>query len=527
MGFWSRLFGARETDDQKIARAKQHLDDDEPKLAIAIVARLAGPEADEIRRRAAAAEDLLDARAGMRPAVSIEPDPDDPLRAANQPPDDENGRGDPYRDPAKRPKRKKAPRPPAPAPGSISIQYGADGSTTIGTGDGAITLNAPISDDDGRPRSTDALDVARRVLASTAAHELDPRGYAFVEAALVLARAGEALPRITHPNRRAIAELAVAASTRDPERIAALVRAASPDVAEDVAWFVTPLAVRFAARELGALALEGLVRPSWMLIEALVHDDPATCARIVGQTGNALFAGEALLLGDIPGLAWTDWRQATADQEGWRALEIRRLARRGEVDAALALEQVHAGEHGPHYAATLDLARALARLDAASAVEKVAALDPIVDNAGWLTGLTREGHGGEIVDDWIAALGPLTYDPFGHFAETLAACIALGDPERARRCIAKGGPTGWQIACAAHDPLALVRERDQLLAACYERVQPSVVAGRAVPHGMMPFGAGHVVIQPAWLAFTDPQPIETLALVAGLGDDMPRWANLR
>jgi hypothetical protein len=527
VGFWSRLFGERETAEQKLARARGHVDDGEPNLALAIVEPLDGPEVDELRHRARALAERLDRDRALRENPRrIGPDRDDPLRAANAPPsigpdpDDplrDEDLDDPYRGAAKEGKRRNQP---TLQPGELSIQFGADGSTTIGTGDGAVTLNAPISDDDGRPRSADALDVAGRVLASTGAQELDTRGFAFVEACVVCVRAGQDLPRMSNPQRAAIAGLVVAAHSREPARIAAFIRAAHPAVAEDVAWFATPLAVQFAAKELGALVLDGLVKPTTVLLEALVRDEPRLCAEIVTKVGEPWLIGEALLLGELPGLTWADCRQPT---EEWRALEIRRLVRTGELDAALALEQTHADEHGPHYTATFELARALAKLDAASATTKVLALDPHIDYAGWLTGLARAGIGVEVVDRWIEALDSFTYDPFTHFAQTLAACIDLGDVTRARHSIAKGGPTGWQIACAAHDALGRAHDRQSLLAACYERAPAGVVAGRAVAYGAFPFGAGKIVSQPAWLAFTDPHPIETLALVAALGGDMPRW----
>lgn len=168
-------------------------------------------------------------------------------------------------------------------------------------------------------------------------------------------------------------------------------------------------------------------------------------------------------------------------------------------------------------------------MDPARALAKLRTFDPIVDYAGWLAGVIRARVDGaaEVVDVWIDAIGPLTYDPYAHFAEALAACIELADVERTRRCIAKAGPTGWQLACAARDALARTTAREQLLAACYERVPPGVVAGRGIPFGAFPFAVGKVVLQPAWLAFTEPHPIETLAVVAALGDDSPRWLTSR
>ena len=163
MGFWSRWFGGeRETDAQKLDRARQHLDDGEPKLALAIVERIAGPEADEVRTRARAVEDGLVTRAEVRPERSIAPDGEDLRRGSvddSEPRPAKQSRppGDPYRDPARQPKQKKQPKPPKPAPGDLQIQFGADGSTTFVTGDGALTLNAPNTRISARTPSATAI----------------------------------------------------------------------------------------------------------------------------------------------------------------------------------------------------------------------------------------------------------------------------------------------------------------------------------------------------------------------------------
>jgi hypothetical protein len=346
----------------------------------------------------------------------------------------------------------------------------------------------------------------------------------------LIAHAGEPMPVQRDPHRQAVAALAVAANTREPERVAALIRTTAPEVADVLAWFATPLAVRFAAAELGALALQGLVTPTAALVEALIATDTETCLRLVEQTGDPLFAGEARLLAEAAGVdtpfAWVDWRLATTPEheQAWRALEIRRLART-DLDAALALEELHAGEVGPDHVATFELACALAAADPARALAVLAAFDPIVDYEGWLAGLVRARVDGiaAVVDDWIDAIGPATYDPYAHFAAVFAACIDLGDVARAQRCLVRAGPTGWQVACAAREALARSDRRDLMLAVCYERVPPATVAGRGIPFGALPFAAGKVVMQPAWLGFTEPHPIETLAIVAALGGDGPRW----
>ena len=508
-------------------------------IALSIVAALDGPEADELRVQARTMAERLDRgveeRANAPRPTAPEPDPDDPLRDGG----DEAPRrraappGDPYRDAAKRGKQPKPPARSKPPRGGLSIQFGADGSTTIGTDDGDVTLNAPISDDDGRPRSTDALDVARRLLASTSAQELDARAFAFVEACVVLARANEPLPAITDARRRAVAELAVAACTRDPARVVAVIRAARPDVAEDLAWFATPLALEFAAKELGQLALEGLVTTTTKLTEGLVAVDPALCLQVVERSNAPMLAAIVSLQAEdagneLPALAahWLDYNKIPdpAQSYTWRALRIRWLLRR-DLDAALAVADEDAGDTGPDFQGSIELAIHLAKLHPDRAVAKARQFTPHVDHAGWIVGLTRarvDGIGA-LLDDWIAKLTPATYDPWAYFAELLACCIEQGEVERVKRCIAAGGPTGWQIACAAHHAFAKAEDRGTLLAACYERVSPGCVAGRAMAAGMFTLGAGKMVRQPAWLAFTDPHPIETLALAAALGAAMPRW----
>jgi hypothetical protein len=53
---------------------------------------------------------------------------------------------------------------------------------------------------------------------------------------------------------------------------------------------------------------------------------------------------------------------------------------------------------------------------------------------------------------------------------------------------------------------------------------PAASAEPLIAFGAMPFGAGKMVHQPAWLVFGDPHPLETLAIPAALGDDAPSWA---
>lgn len=513
MGFFRKLFGGTaETEAQKLARARFHLDEHEPQLAARIVERLTGPEADEIRRRARELADGDDARLATKPARDITPsqaDRDDSDESAPAPSDPDRAPGGP------KPQRAKA--------DAALFTLGGDGSMRIATGDGGwLTLNAAQSDDDGGMRSRDGLAVARRLITSTGATELDPRAFAFVDAVRLLALAGEPTGEIADPRRRAVAELA-----REPARVAEIVKGASADVADALAWFATPLCVQFAAPGLAALALERRVAPTPTLIAALVRDDIETCVKIAGA--DALLHGEARLLAEHAGLdatrfEWRDWRVLAddADANEWRALEIRRLAS-VDLEAAVALEASHAAEVGTDEVASEAVARALARHDPARLWARLDTV-PIADDAGWLAGALGLAGIEAVIDRWIDAIGPSMYDPWAHFAAVLGACIELDDAARVRRCIAAGGPTGWQLAVAARTALARSPHPAAMLAVLYERAPAGIVSSRAVGHGMMPVAAGKVVMQPAWLAFSDPHPVETLAIVAALGPDTPRWS---
>lgn len=528
MGLWNKLLGERETSAQRLGRARQHVDDGEFEVAVHALAGIDGSEADEIRQRARNGIESRAERPETRNAVKAHgPDLDDPLL--------EHG-GPPYREPVK-PRRQKQPKQPKASRGELVIHgIAADGSTTYEVDGTAIKFNAPVDDDDGRPRSTDGLDVAHRLIESVRAHDLDARAFAFVDAALLAARAEASFPAMADPRRQAILDLTIAASTGDSERVVAAIRTSPPEAAEAVAHFATPIGVRFAARALGELAKQGLVSPQLDLIAALATIDPATCARLVDQVGGGTFAGEALLIAvdagsDVPGLEarWRDWESITDREERtqWLALAVRRAARR-DLEEAIALEQRLPEEDRFDYSASLAVAARLAKADGARAIAIARERSPDVDHAGWLVGCVRGGAAGasELLDIWIDALGPLTYDPFTYFSTVLAASIELGDVERTRRCLTAAGATGWQVACAAREALAIASARGDggtLLAACYERHTPAVVAGRAIACGAIPFGAGKMVLQPAWLDFIDPQPIETLAIVAALGASGPCW----
>src|SRR6185436_15585306 len=105
------------------------------------------------------------------------------------------------------------------------------------------------------------------------------------------------------------------------------------------------------------------------------------------------------------------------------------------------------------YEASFAVAARLASVDAPRALALACERAPDVDHAGWLAGCVRARMLGadELLDVWIDALGPLTYDPYTYFSTVLAAAIELGDVERTRRTLATAGATGWQVACAARE----------------------------------------------------------------------------
>ncbi|HEX7702223.1 MAG TPA: hypothetical protein VF403_15905 [Kofleriaceae bacterium] len=503
MGFLSKLFGGRETPEERIVRAQRHIDEGEPELAVRTLSSLDGDEAAAVRNRAIAAIDARDAQ----------PDPEPELV---DPIDDED---------------EELPRQPAqggtPA-GGIGISFGADGSTRIESAGTVVTLNQPVSDDDGRPRSTDGVAIARGVLEAVREQPMDPRAFAFIDAALLLGREKAATPAMRHPQRQAVLELALAASTRDPAKVIAAIHDAPEIAADEVGYFAATVAA-FAAKQLAA---ERRVMPSLQLVSAILTSAPELCLGVV-ERAQPTFAGAALLLAEAAGVAvpglderWRDFQAIDAsdeDRAAWRAFAIRRIAR---TDAAAAYALYDDEETPEEWDDGVTFA--LAKADPVRGRAMLRELGPVVDHAGWLRGCVAGDSGADtlaLVDEWIAGLDPITYHPYAYFEVVLDACLVLGDVARTRTLLAKGGPTGWQVATAAHHGLAATTgDRAALLAALYERVTPGIVAGRAVARGGFPLGAGKMVIQPAWLDFATPHPIETLAIVVALGADNPRWS---
>jgi len=502
MGFLSKLFGSRETPKERIERAQRHVDEGEPELAVRTLSSLDGEEAAAVRNRAIAAIHTRDAQPDPEPEL-VDPIDDD---------DDELPR-----QPVQR----------ATQTGGIGISFGADGSTRIESAGSVVTLNQPVSDDDGRPRSRDGLAVARAVLDAVREQPMEPRAFAFIDAALLVGREKQPAPAMRHPQRQAVLDLALAASTRDPAKVTAAIHDAPEIAADEVGYFAATVAA-FAAKQLAA---EPRVMPSLQLVTALLTSAPESLLAVV-ERAQPTFAGAALLLAEAAGVAvpglderWRDFQAIDAsdeDRAAWRAFAIRRVAR---TDAAAAYALYDDEETPEDWDDSVTFA--LAKADPVRGRAKLTELGPVVDHAGWLRGCVAGDTGPDtlaLVDAWIAALGPATYHPYAYFEAVLDACLALGDVERTRTLLAKAGPTGWQVATAAHHGLAATTgDRAALLGALYERVAPGIVAGRAVARGGFPLGAGKMVIQPTWLDFTTPHPIETLAIVTALGADNPHW----
>lgn len=211
-------------------------------------------------------------------------------------------------------------------------------------------------------------------------------------------------------------------------------------------------------------------------------------------------------------------------RHAWRVAEVRRLART-DLEAALVLEAELPDEWSNDDDASLAVAARLARSDPARAVALTREKERGLDELSWLRGCVRTRAPGaeELVDEWIAALSPGTYDPYTYFRGVLESCLELGDVARTGRCLEVAGATRWQVAHAARWRLGRAERREDLLVACLRPCQPGPVAGRAVELRGFPMAAGRVVIRPPWLDFSDPRPVETLSVVAAVGTDAPAW----
>ena len=78
MGFLSKLFGGRETPEERIVRAQRHIDEGEPELAVRTLSSIDGDEAAAVRNRAIAAIDARDAQPDPEPEL-VDPIDDEDL----------------------------------------------------------------------------------------------------------------------------------------------------------------------------------------------------------------------------------------------------------------------------------------------------------------------------------------------------------------------------------------------------------------------------------------------------------------
>ncbi len=411
------------------------------------------------------------------------------------------------------------------AQGGMVISFGADGSTRIGSGRDQVVLNEPRSDDDGRPRSTDGLAVARRFLEACGDRPLEaPLPLSFVDAAMVAARAGDSMPSFGDEARTKLGLLTWCAALGDVDR--ALERDGDEIARNAVLTRTHPAALLAKApQHLGAivramaadeaLATEHLTA----MAEADIRDPVLVEATLV-----------AMDHGLDPEPFLKRWRDPdTIDDEKkahfWRAAEVRRTAR-VDLKRALELEEALPGlwSHDEH--ASIAVAARLARVDPGRAFERAIDIEPDLDQMGWLRGcsLGKAARMGELLDRWIEHLGPMTYDPHFFMLGVLETCIEQGDPVRARRLLENGGPTSWQVAHAAHDALARCSDPEPFLEVLLDRYEPGAVAGRAVERHGFPLAAGKVVIRPAWLDFHEPHPVETLSVTAALAGQGPIWS---
>jgi hypothetical protein len=429
-----------------------------------------------------------------------------------------------------------APPPPTPTPPMLTPQpsheltvgFGSDGSTRIGWGGAHVVLNEPHSDDDERPRSRDGLEVARRLVAKLAcATDLEDPAYTFIDAALLSARSGDALPHIVDSRRRMLAGLCWAAADRDSGRALAIA-----DHDDELAYYRDALVLPFAPAAILARSPTNLRA----IVVTGASDRELAARALVALAGQEVSDGlliEATLIALDLGLdakpLLDKWKRPhdgsdNAVRQVWRAAEVRRMARI-DLDAALKLEAELPDQWDHDAPASLAVAARLARSDPARAVALATENEPDLRHMSWLQGCVHGAASvaGELVDEWIAALNPLTYDPYGYFRGLLESCLDLGDVARTRRCLEMAGATGWQVAHAARWRLGRAANREELLEACLDPYKPGLVAGRAVGRAGFPMAAGRVVIQPQWLDFSDPHPVETLSVVAALGADAPMW----
>lgn len=410
----------------------------------------------------------------------------------------------------------------AAAQGGMVISFGADGSTTIGSGRDQVVLNQPRSDDDGRPRSTDGLAVARRFLDDCKDRPLEmPDPISFVDAAMVAARAGDSMPAFVDERRTKLGALCWSAVLGDP--------GPGLDAADE--WIVPPrnsVLTRTHPVELLAKAPHHL----GAIVRAMAVDEALATTHLAAMADAALSDAvlvEATLVAMDHGLDTEPFLKRWQDPEAiddaaaahfWRAAAVRRMAR-VDLKRALELEEALPGQWSHDEPASIAVAARLARVDPNRAFEVAVDIEPDLYRAGWLRGCSLGGAArmGELLDRWIEHLSPMTYDPHFFMMAVLHTCIDQGDRERARRLLENGGPTGWQVAHAAHDALRCSSDAEPFLDVLLDRYEPGAVSARAIERSGPSFSVGKSVVRPAWLDFREPHPVETLSVTAALGGE--------
>lgn len=403
------------------------------------------------------------------------------------------------------------------------IRFGGDGTTTITSGTDRVVLNAPRSDDDGRPRSTDGVAVARRLLETLGGRPVQGVPYGFVDAALLLAHAGESPTSCADPDRARIAALCAARVKGDG---AELLRLGQPEQAHLVRNTLLASVDPAALLEVAPTHLGAIVRAEDELAEAklmAMADADLSDSVLVEATLVAMDRG----LDPAPlRERWKDPASVDGDDAAhfWRAAEVRRLAR-VDLKAALAAERELPMAWMHDEQASMAVAARLARVDPRRATERARELGPDLDHVGWLRGCIAGGAAEReaLLDEWIEHLSPMTYDPYFFMKAVVEVSIELGDPDRLRRCLQAGGPNGWQVAHAARGALARSEDPARFLDVLLDRYPVDFVAGRALEPRGMGFAAGKCVVRPPWLDFAEPQPVEILAIVATLGAPGPAW----
>lgn len=145
MGLFGRIFGNRETEGQRIRRARACIAADEPELVLWI---LVGIESTNTRDLVDLAREKIAERERKTARTEREAAAPPNYAVSDSDPVIENLRAGPFQEVADAGGSIIKLGGLRSGDGSISISFGADGSQRIGTSAGSIVLNAPVSDDD-------------------------------------------------------------------------------------------------------------------------------------------------------------------------------------------------------------------------------------------------------------------------------------------------------------------------------------------------------------------------------------------